>query len=87
MLSSGQSSDPCFKDGTVSLPCVKKLIQESNIQLFDVRSREEVAETGLIPSATNIPSKSRERALQSLLNPEPRAIDKTQKGNMHFSFN
>lgn len=57
-MSSGQPSDPCFKDGVISLPCVKKLIQESNIQLFDVRSREEVRETGLIPGATNIPSKS-----------------------------
>lgn len=32
-----------------------KMIRQHNIQLFDVREREEVASTGLIPLAVNVP--------------------------------
>jgi len=49
------STEPCYDDSVVSLPCLKKLIAESNIQLFDVRTRKEIEETGRIPGATNIP--------------------------------
>lgn len=51
------STEPCLDNEEVSLPCVKKLIEESKIQLIDVRSRDEIKETGKIPGATNIPRK------------------------------
>lgn len=51
------STKPCYdNDGVVTFPCLKKLIDESDIQLFDVRTREEV-EAGRIPGAANIPRK------------------------------
>ena len=34
-----------------------KMIRHKDIQLFDVRERDEVANTGLIPTANNIPCK------------------------------
>lgn len=51
------STKPCYdNDGVVTFPCLKKLLDESDIQLFDVRTREEI-EAGRIPGATNIPRK------------------------------
>ncbi|XP_048588284.1 thiosulfate:glutathione sulfurtransferase [Nematostella vectensis] len=53
----GESSEPCYNDtpGRVTICCLKKLISEKNIQLFDVRSREEIMQSGEIPMAVNIP--------------------------------
>ncbi|KAK3699423.1 hypothetical protein QZH41_018580, partial [Actinostola sp. cb2023] len=49
------STEPCYNDDVVSLSCLKKLIAERNIQLFDVRTRREIEGTGIITGATNIP--------------------------------
>ncbi|KAK3699422.1 hypothetical protein QZH41_018579 [Actinostola sp. cb2023] len=54
-VTASYSTEPCYDNSVVSLPCLKKLIAERNIQLFDVRTRKEIEETGKIPGATNIP--------------------------------
>jgi 3-mercaptopyruvate sulfurtransferase SseA len=51
------STKPCYnEDRVVTFPCLKKLLSEKDIQLFDVRTRGEV-DAGKIPGATNIPRK------------------------------
>lgn len=52
-----KTSEPCLENEVVSLPCIKKLLEDSKVQLIDVRSREEIEETGKIPGSINIPRK------------------------------
>ena len=41
-----------FVAGVVTYKCLKKLLAENDVQLFDVRTRQEVT-TGKVPGATN----------------------------------
>lgn len=55
---SSSSAKSCYNNkGVVTHECLNKLLAENDIQLFDVRTRQEAA-AGKIPGATNIPRKS-----------------------------
>lgn len=43
--------------GEVQLDCLKDMLTDGDIQLFDVREPHELASTGRIPKSTNIPCK------------------------------
>ncbi|XP_031548577.1 thiosulfate:glutathione sulfurtransferase-like [Actinia tenebrosa] len=60
---SSSSAKSCYNNkGIVTYKCLKKLLAENDIQLFDVRTRQEVA-AGKIPGATNIPLDELQEAL------------------------
>ena len=44
-------------EGEVRLDCLKDMLVDGDIQLFDVREPYELASTGRIPKSTNIPRK------------------------------
>ena len=44
-------------EGEVKLDCLKDMLTDGDIQLFDVREPHELASTGRIPKSTNIPRK------------------------------
>lgn len=43
--------------GEVQLDCLKDMLADGDIQLFDVREPHELVSTGRIPKSTNIPCK------------------------------
>jgi len=45
------------QEGEVKLNCLKDMLADGDIQLFDVREPHERASTGRIPKSTNIPRK------------------------------
>ena len=49
----------CSKEapGEIHLECLKDMLVDGDIQLFDVRETDEVASTGKIPLSINIPCK------------------------------
>ena len=49
----------CSKEakGEIHLNCLKDMLEDGGIQLFDVREPYEVASTGRIPKSINIPRK------------------------------
>lgn len=65
----------CSKEteGEVRLDCLKDMLVDGDIQLFDVREPHELASSGRIPKSTNIPCKFQARYLffPVLLNRQP----------------
>lgn len=55
----------CSKEteGEVRLDCLKDMLVDGDIQLFDVREPHELASSGRIPKSTNIPCKFQARYL------------------------
>ena len=59
----------CSKEGDqsqIGLECLKDMVIDGDIQLFDVREPHELAALGKIPKSVNIPCKSKEYYLDSL---------------------
>lgn len=56
------SQIPCYRKspGVVSLQCLEDMLEEGDIQLFDVREPEELQEDGKIPGSVNLPGKERQ---------------------------
>lgn len=52
------------QEGEVKLNCLKDMLADGDIQLFDVREPHELASTGRIPKSTNIPRKFYEYSLR-----------------------